>query len=138
MGPKVDEVDRKLFELSTNLEVKLEALTLLATSTGSERQVNSLPRLKDTVRSAATVLSAASTVADDNDDRTATFSASFLWPIGPGDLLRQWVTSTVDPPDLLQLGDTHSLGLPALPQSLDSAESLPSETLSRTQFRSNE
>lgn len=97
LGPKVDEVDRKLYELSTNLEVKLHALTLLASTTGRENRVDSLQRLKDTVQSAATVLSAASTVVDNYDNRNSDIlSVLDVAPWEPNDQFHQWMASVVD------------------------------------------
>lgn len=130
LGPKVDEVDRKLFELSTNLEVKLEALTLLASSTGSENQVNSLQRLKDTVRSAATVLSAASTVADPYVNRNSSALSEFsVAPWEPNDQFRQWIATSVGLPGFIQAPDTHSSSLTRIE---DTPEPFPYEPLSRT------
>jgi hypothetical protein len=62
LGPKVDEVDRKVFELSANLEVKLQALSTLISASGNQGKAGALQRLQDTVRSAETVFSTTSSV----------------------------------------------------------------------------
>jgi hypothetical protein len=62
LGPKVDEVDRKVYELSANLEVKLQALSTLISASGNQGKVGALQRLQDTVRSAETVFSTTSSI----------------------------------------------------------------------------
>jgi hypothetical protein len=62
LGPKVDEVDRKVYELSANLEVKLQALSTLISASGNQGKAGALQRLQDTVRSAETVFSTTTSV----------------------------------------------------------------------------
>lgn len=97
LGPKVEEVDRKVHELSDSLEVKLRALTMLVFTRGSDQENDAVRRLKDTVRSAATVLSAASTtngtvgVYEDNIRSNASVS-----PWEPDEHFYQWMTTAID------------------------------------------
>lgn len=97
LGPKVEEVDRKVHELSDNLEVKLQALTVLASTQGNDEEAAALSRLKDTVRSAATVLSAASTIVDASEIRAGNVrSNSSVSPWEPDENFHQWMATVVD------------------------------------------
>lgn len=90
-------MDRKVHELSANLEVKLQALAMLASASGNDHQTSALRRLKDTVRSAATVLSGVSTTIDEGEatrhDVRDDFSIT-AWE--PDDHFHQWIATIVD------------------------------------------
>ena len=55
IGSKIDDVDRKVHELPSNLEIKLLALTQLVSQSDDEQQKAAVNRLQVCARSAATV-----------------------------------------------------------------------------------
>lgn len=113
IGPKVDEVHRKVHELSTNLEVKLLAVGELISSSDDENRKAALRRLETCVRSAATVMSAASTNAGDSEtvagDASSVLAFEASWR--PDERLGEWVESQRDM-SALNLNDTMNFGAP--------------------------
>jgi hypothetical protein len=90
-------VGRKVHELSDNLEIKLRALTVLVSTQGNEKEASALNRLKDTVRSAATVLSAASTTIDASETSAGNvYSNASVMSWEPDENFNQWMATVVD------------------------------------------
>lgn len=70
---------------------------MLVSTQGNEREVGALNRLKDTVRSAATVLSAASTTVDVDDVPTNNVhSNASVSPWEPDETFYQWMATVAD------------------------------------------
>lgn len=80
IGPKVDAVDKRLQELEANLGVKVMALSQLVSGPLDNDRQAALQRLEATVRSAATVVSAASTTFGDDPNRGEVEENSFHDP----------------------------------------------------------
>ncbi|KAK3701213.1 Rho GTPase [Vermiconidia calcicola] len=65
IAPKIETLDRNIQQLSQSLEVKLEALSHLVSTAEEEGRRAAVNRLRACVKSAATVISAASTTIGD-------------------------------------------------------------------------
>ena len=80
IGPKVDAVNTRLQELEANLGIKFMALSQLVSGPLDNDRQAALQRLEATVRSAATVVSAASTLFGDDPNRGEVDENSFHDP----------------------------------------------------------
>lgn len=66
--PNLDVLQDDIRRLATNLDVKLQAMQLASVASNQQDQINSVNNLQSCVRSAATVLSSASTMASYQQD----------------------------------------------------------------------
>jgi hypothetical protein len=95
--PNLDEVNRNIRALALDLTSKLQALQNMVADQNSETQRRDLINLRECVRSAATIVSSASTIlATENGDRSSVIDGSDFgdcFSSEPSETMLRWISS---------------------------------------------